>query len=216
MERLSVVCALAVSTMLALSARAGVTNGSFETGDLTGWTMPAGAPIEVVTGHTDPDGSGTTSWGPTNGSYFALLKSVGLGSLSLLYQSSYFTPDSVLTFDYFWDSGNSKPSDDSASMSIYSGVGLEGPFIAGVTLGSVNGDPQDQWGTAWNSLSRWLPAAGVYTVAFEVHSDGLSSNDSYLGIDNVSVLQAVPTPGTIMLAGIGVGLVGWLRRRKTL
>lgn len=217
MERLSVVCALAAWLMLALPARAGVTNGSFETGDLTGWssTVPAGASIDVVTVHSDPTGTGTTSWGPTDGSYFALLKGGEAGGVTQLYQSYDFTPQTTLTFDYFWDSRDSKPSDDTASMSIYSGIGLEGPFVAEFTLGSVTNDPQDLWGTPWNSVSLWLATAGVYTVAFEIRNDWEGINDSYLGIDNVR-LNVIPEPGAILLGGLGVGLVGWLRRRRTL
>jgi hypothetical protein len=207
---------LAVVVLATGSVRAGFTNGSFEAG-LNGWSwiVPSGASITVVGSHTEPvpPATGTTSWGPTDGSNFALVKTDGPGSLTMLYQSFYATAGASISLDYFWDSMDYVPFDDAATGTILAGMGTGGPVVTTLFSENVNSDPMDYWGTPWTSVSYTFGASGVYTLLI-TNTNGLDSIlDSYVGIDNVNV---IPAPGAILLGGIGVGLFGWLRRRKTL
>ena len=62
-------------------------------------------------------------------------------------------------------------------------------------------------GVNTTSLSGMGPIGYVY---FNSIADGAGAD-----IDNLEFTQ-IPAPGAILLGGIGIGLVGWIRRRRTL
>jgi hypothetical protein len=233
MKKIIMIFVLVIAVLSVGSTQAGVINGSFETGDLTGWTtvVPSGASVSVVASHTDPmtnvggDGPivyGTTSWSPTDGSAFALLKTDGPGSITQLYKSFYATAGADLSFDYFWDSQDYAPFDDTGTGMLLSGLGTGGPLVSTLFSHNIGSnpsgpgggtDPGDFYGTPWTTVSYTFATSGVYTLLI-TNMNGLDSNlDSYVGVDNVSV---IPAPGAILLGSIGVGFVSWLRRRRTL
>jgi len=56
-----------------------------------------------------------------------------------------------------------------------------------------------------------VPSATLASISLE----GFGDDNVGLLLDNVAV-SMIPTPGGILLVGVGAGLVGWLRRRGTL
>jgi len=64
------------------------------------------------------------------------------------------------------------------------------------------------------TLSLALP--GIHSIRLTQSS--ASSYDGTIGFDNLQFdpVEPVPAPGAILLGTIGAGLVGWLRRRRTL
>jgi hypothetical protein len=78
--------------------------------------------------------------------------------------------------------------------------------INGLTTVSFVGEDSEQ-----TNGEQFVDFGGTHSVQ-NIEFWAVCSNDDY----SVMGLEVIPAPGAILLASIGIGLVGWLRRRRTL
>jgi len=179
--------ALIVAGLLASQASAElITNGSFETGDFTGWTVSAG-----FTGVNSSGGPG--GYSAQDGLYYAYLGNVGgLGTISQTFATS---PGGQYTLSYYLASNGTTPNEFRTD-------------VNGVTLI----DQTDISSQPYTHTTFSFTASGATsTVTFFSRND-----PDYLALDNVSVNAAsVPEPASGLLwavAGIGMTIVRFRRR----
>lgn len=122
----AITCVLGIAVVLCGSTvNADLSNGGFETTDLTGWT--ATGTVQAVTFEMSRDFIFPIApdWTPTEGSYFASLLSTGWAGDTAMLSRTFTTPEDgwVLEFDYFFHFGSDWMDPDTATATLTSSSG---------------------------------------------------------------------------------------------
>ncbi len=208
------VAVLALGIVSALSAHAQlVTNGDFETGDLTGWTSNSALdndPWAVISGIS---GDGGSYHGAYSGTYFASSGCVGTSCIgsdtssntNYMYEDLNTVANATYTVSFAFASGGANEGDgppegsQASSQEVASFEELLATF-GGVTVV----DLVDVVNTDYVFFSENIVASGTTTrLEFQNRED-----PGWSALDDISVTQvtATPEPGTILL-GLGAALL---------
>lgn len=195
---ISLFCLAVVSSDLHAGA---ITNGSFETGWIDGWTL-----------NSDPNKSGPDllvtpdfyGYEPVDGAFFALLASTNSNRYYAVSQSFDALAQSKIEGNAFFWTFSSLPANAQVAVTIREDLTVL--FSADVwSVGNLNRTP-------WTRFSYTFANAGVYTIDLVMADPTPSSFEppewgpTFMGIDAIQLLHPVPEPNTIVIGSIlGIG-----------
>ncbi len=229
------IAAIAALSMTALGAHASanlLTNGNFETGNYTGWSVNtqsgSNGSLQVVAnnGGNSPISGFAYASNANGGNWFSITDQSGPGSYSLTQSFTLATASTVtISFDLFAnnqsgvDINNGRDytagGDQNAEVDLLLGGANAFTNASADIVSTLYGPGSNTVGnpSPWSSFSSTLAlAAGTYQLRFAE-----TDNQSFFqeGVDNVSVTTAaVPEPGSMALMLAGLGAVATIARRK--
>ena len=172
------------------TAAAGVVNGGFETGNLSGWTTSgAFTPAVSTTAHSGSYSAQLGSTGPVNGnSTLSQTVAIPSGSSRLTFWYQPHCPDTIA----------------------YDQIQAQIRSTAGATLASVLNVCSNSG--AWTSVTFDTSAYAGQTVVlwFNDHDDGYAGDPTYFLLDDVAVTTYTPAANVVQNPGFETGsLSSW-------
>jgi hypothetical protein len=220
---------------LALTARANevITNGGFETGDFTGWTVtdtggagsffvcPNAGAFPCPSNQTPLSGLPTV--GPAGGSFYAVSDQFGPGSHAITQSFTALAGMTYqLSFDMFvndWATFNSAPTQFGGEADLLAGGALPlGPALDVFYQADTQVDPTTGLPNPWVHTSLDITADLTPGLTYQLRFlESDSTAPLNVGADNVSLMaSAVPEPNLLAFpVAFLAGIVLYRSRRKT-
>jgi hypothetical protein len=225
---------LLASGMPVRAASSLITNGGFESGSFTGWTVTNwGSGAWFVDSDTSPplNGADIPTVGPAAGTYYAVTDQEGPTTAAL--RQTFTVPSDavslILSFQMFVDNygsftvgsngldHTSIPNQHArvdlltaAATAFDTGSGV----LANFYIGSDSGEKPHSYKSYQFEISPFVVPGGTYQLRFaETDNQGILLQ----GVDNISIVPVVPEPETyaLFLAGLGFVLArARLRKRQ--
>ncbi len=210
-----------------------ITNGSFESGDLTGWTLTdAGSGSFAIVSGTAPPNNTFTTPGASQGSFYAVSYQGGPGThaLSQLFTVPVGTSQLNLSFDMFVQTAaalgiNPAGLDHNVFPNQHARVDLLSANASAFDTGSgvisnfyigIDGTPTQPYKSYNFDLTSLVLPGSSYLLRF-AQSDNQGNFNQ--GIDNIKILadvSQVAEPGTLALLGLGIACAALSKRRANI